>query len=102
MLNNKNKTYLKKLALDRKILKFNVGKATLNDNALKNIDNYLVKYELVKISFLKSSFSDAESKNELILDLVSNLKAEVVENIGKTLLLYRPNKEAKDHIILLR
>ena len=102
MLNNKNKTYLKKIALEKNILKFNIGKGTLSSNVLKNIDNYLIKYELIKISFLKSSFSDIDSKNELILDLVSSLKAEVVDNIGNTLLLYRPNKEAKDHITLLK
>ncbi len=100
MLNNKNKAYLKKLALDRNILKFNIGKSTLTNNVLKNIENYLVKYELVKISFLKSSFSSQDDKNELILDLVSSLKAEVVEIIGNSVLLYKPNKELKDHIVI--
>ncbi len=102
MLSNKNKTLLKKLAIERNILKFNIGKSVLTDNAIKNIENYLFKYELVKISFLKSSFSDPEGKNELMLDIVSSLKAEVVDKIGNTMLLYRPNKDAKDHIKLLK
>lgn len=100
MLNNKQKQYLKKLSIEEEILKFNVGKSTLNENVYKNLENALNAHEIIKISLLKTSFTNDEEKNELIINLISNLNAEIVNKIGNTIIIYKENKKAKNHIIL--
>lgn len=100
MLSNKEKRFLRKVAVEKDALKFNIGKEILNKNVLKNLDNALEKHEIIKISLLKNSFSDNDDKNTIILDLVSNLKVEIVEQKGNTLLVYRPNLKLKGHIVL--
>lgn len=97
MLSSKNKAYLKSYAHSHDILKFNIGKDLIDHNVIKTLSNGLEKYELIKVAFLKSSVEN-EDLNELILDLSSNLNAEVIQKIGKTIILYRENKKSLYHI----
>lgn len=100
MLNNKQKSYLKKISNEEEVLKFNVGKSTLNENVYKNLENALIAHELIKISLLKSSFSDEIEKNELVINILSTLNAELVNKIGNTILIYKANNKLKNHIVL--
>ena len=43
---------------------------------------------------------EQEKKQQLILDLSSELQAEVVQSIGHTVILYKENKELENHIKL--
>ena len=99
MTTNKQKQQLKKIAHSSDILKINIGKEVLDKDVIKNIDNSFNTRELIKISFLKSALDNCD-KNTLIIDLTSHLKCEVVQTIGNTMLIYRPNDKLKDHIIL--
>ena len=99
MITNKQKQQLKKIAHSSDVLKINIGKEVLDKDVINNISNSFNTRELIKISFLKSAL-DNYDKNTLIIDLTSHLKCEVVQTIGNTMLIYRPNDKLKDRIIL--
>jgi RNA-binding protein len=100
MLTNKNKSQLRTIAHQNKdLLKFNIGKSDIDENVIKLLDNALTKYELIKIAFLKSSFA-SKTKEEMILDVVSGTKSDLVQSIGNTIIIYKPNLKLKDHIVL--
>lgn len=89
MLNNKEKKYLRKLANPLNAI-FQVGKEGVSLNQIKGIDDYLEAHELVKISILKNCDSEPM---EVALDLCSATKAELVQIIGKIVILYRQSKK---------
>ena len=97
MLNNKQKNYLRKISYQNDILKFNIGKNTITNTVLDTLDKALIAHELIKVSFLKSS---SANKSEFILDLLSNLSCDLVEEKGSTIILFRSNPELKNKIIL--
>ena len=89
MLTNKEKNYLRKLANPLSAI-FQIGKEGLNSNQIRGINDYLEAHELMKVSLLKSC--DAEVM-EVALDLCSALKAEIVQTVGRIIILYRPSKK---------
>ena len=89
MLTNKEKNYLRKLANPLSAI-YQVGKEGLNTNQVKGINDYLEAHEIVKVSLLKTC--DAEVM-EVALDLCSALKAEIVQTVGRSIILYRPSKK---------
>ena len=91
MLNGKQKRYLRFLA-NRENAIFQIGKNGLDKNTLISIDQALIARELVKIHVLKSCDIPL---NELILDTLAFTKAELVQTIGKTYVLYKKAKEPK-------
>lgn len=94
MLSGKQKRYLRSLAVNEKAI-FQIGKDGLSINTINSVNEALDARELVKISILKTCESLVEDiKNEL----VSKTSSELVQTIGKTIVLYRPSKE---HIIQL-
>ena len=95
MLTNKEKNYLRKLANTFSAI-FQVGKVGLYTNQVKGIHDYLEAHELVKVSLLKSC--DAEVM-EVALDLCSALKAELVQTVGRSIILYRPSKKKLINLI---
>ncbi|MCI5543371.1 MAG: YhbY family RNA-binding protein [Candidatus Onthovivens sp.] len=101
MLTNKDKSTLKQIIHSdmKKIVNFNIGKESLNENNIKMLKNAFNTHEIIKISFLKSCL-EQENKQQLILDLSSELQAEVVQSIGHTVILYKENKELENHIKL--
>ena len=89
MLTNKEKKYLRKLANPLNSV-FKVGKEGVSSNQIKSINDYLEAHELVKISILKNC--DFETM-EVALDLCSATKAELVQIIGRIIILYRQSKK---------
>lgn len=94
MLNGKQKRYLRGLASEEKAI-FQIGKDGLSDNLIEQVDNALKARELVKISVLKNSAVDLE---ETAFDLARLTHSELVQIIGRTIVLF---KQAKDTKILL-
>ncbi len=90
MLTNKQKSYLKALANKKRAI-YQIGKDGLSVNLLAGVDDYLAVHELIKVSLLKSC---TESVNEVAIEISRMTKAEVVQIIGRTIILYRPSKEA--------
>ncbi len=91
MLSTKQKVYLRSLAQTERPV-FQIGKDSLSDNLIEAVSNYLKKNELVKISVLKNNGDDLE---EIAFDLGRLTKSEVVQIIGRQIVLYRPAKEPK-------
>lgn len=99
MLNTKEKVALKKYAQQNKILKFPVGKGTIDNNVIEMLNNAITKHELIKVSFLKSALQSV-TLEELVLDLSSGLHCEIVQIIGNTALLYKKNPKLTNSIKL--
>ena len=89
MLNNHQKAQLKGLAstLDTK---YQVGKNEISPSVLDMLDKALTAKELIKIDIMKGYTNPIM---ELALDLSSKLNAEVVQVVGRVVILYRKNKE---------
>ncbi|MCX5775788.1 MAG: YhbY family RNA-binding protein [Firmicutes bacterium] len=87
MLNNKQKNLLKGRS---NILKpmYQIGKKELSNAALQMLDKALIAHELIKIQVLKAVEAPLM---EIALDLASNLHADVIQVIGRVIVLYRPN-----------
>ena len=95
MLNGKQKSYLRSLAQTKRAI-FQIGKDGLSDTLIDTVGKALKARELVKISVLKSCPND--DLKELAFDLAMHTKSEVVQIIGRTIILY---KKAKEPVILL-
>lgn len=91
MLNGKQKRYLRSLAVNEKAI-FQIGKDGLNENMYKSIKEALKARELVKISILKTCELEL---HEIAVELCANTNAELVQIIGKTIVLYKQSKERK-------
>jgi RNA-binding protein len=91
MLTSKQKSELRSLANTLPAL-FQVGKDGVSANLTKTIGDSLTAHELVKISILKSCPTPVM---EVALDISSACKCEIVQIIGKTVVLYRKSKDNK-------
>lgn len=91
MLTGKQKRYLRSLAVNEKAI-FQIGKDEPTENTYRSIREAIDKRELVKISILKTCLMDL---NELVIDLCANTKSDLVQVIGRTVVLYKPSKERK-------
>jgi RNA-binding protein len=91
MLSGKQKSYLRSLAQTQNAI-FQIGKDSLSDNLIKTVGDALKARELIKISVLKTNADDLE---ELAFDLARHTKSEVVQIIGRTIILYKKAKEPK-------
>jgi len=94
-LTAKQRQYLKGLGHALKPI-IQIGKEGLNERQLKSISKALEDHELVKINILETADLD---KNEVSEIICTSLKAELVQTLGKKVLLFRPSKE-KPKIVL--
>ena len=95
MLTSKQKQQLKGLAHHLNAT-FQVGKDGVTANMVKDILNYLHKNELMKVSVLQNCPMDKEE----VAEAFEASGIEVVQVIGKTIVLYKHSDEAKNPIIL--
>ena len=91
MLSGKQKRYLRGLASCDKTI-FQIGKDAQSDNLIEQVDHAIEARELVKISVLKNSPVDIE---ETAFDLARLTDSELVQIIGRTIVLYRPSRNPK-------
>ena len=89
MLTNNEKKHLKALAsnLDTK---YQVGKNEITDTLVAMLDKALTAHELIKVDVMKAVASPVM---EIALDLSIRLKAELVQVVGRAIVLYRYSKE---------
>lgn len=89
MLTNKQKNQLKSISngLD---CKYQVGKSSITDNLICMLDKALIAKELIKVEVNNNLNVPIL---EIAYDLSSKLNAEIIQIIGRTLLLYRKNKD---------
>ena len=89
MLTGKQKRYLRSLANKERAV-FQIGKDGLSYNIFSTIDDYLEVHEIIKVSLLKTCDIDVR---EAALDISANTRSEIVQIIGRVIVLYRPSKE---------
>jgi len=91
MLTGKQKRHLRSLAHHLTPI-FQVGKGGVNDHLIRHIEEALEVRELIKISILNNNSDDARAVAE---ELASGAEAELVQVIGKTIVLYKESREHK-------
>lgn len=94
MLNGKQKRFLRGLANNINAV-FQVGKDGVNQNMITDVLNYLNKNEIIKISILQNC---SQTKEEIANRFVDE-GIELVQIIGKTIILYKKSENAKKPIV---
>ena len=89
-MTSKQRAYLKSLASSLEPI-FQIGKGSLTPEVTEAISESFNKRELIKIAVLKNCFDDP---NEIAATVAERTKSQVVQVIGKKIVLY---KESKDH-----
>ena len=69
-----------------------VGSAGLSEALLKELDTQLEHHELIKV---RANAEDRESRDELVRELCTRARAELVQRIGHIAVLYRRAEEPK-------
>ena len=96
-MTNKQRSYLKGLAMTMDPI-FQIGKSSVTPELTAAIAEALEARELIKITVLKNCLDDGRSIAEV---LAERTRSEVVQVIGKKIVLYKPAKdEAKRKIVL--
>ncbi|MBO4505993.1 MAG: ribosome assembly RNA-binding protein YhbY [Lachnospiraceae bacterium] len=92
-MTTKQRAYLKSLAMNIEPV-YNIGKASITPEFTEGINEVIEARELIKISVLKNC---ADDPKELAQILAERTGAEVVQVIGKKIVLYRQakNKEKR-------
>lgn len=94
--NSKQRAYLKSLAMNMNPI-FQIGKSSLTPELTQAVAEALEARELVKISVLQNCLDDPK----VIAGYLSErTRSEVVQVIGKKIVLYKEGKDKKKKIIL--
>lgn len=91
MLTGKQKRFLRSEAHHLDPI-FQVGKGGINEHMIKSISEALEVRELLKISILTNNDDD---KHAVAEELAEGTGAELVQLIGKTVILYKESRENK-------
>lgn len=89
MLTSKQRAYLKSLANNMDSI-FQVGKSSVTPDMTDSIDAALEKRELIKITVLNNCMEDTKTVSNIISE---RTHSEIVQVIGKKIILYRQAKE---------
>ena len=96
-MTSKQRAYLKGLAMKLDPI-FQIGKSSLTPEVTQAVSESLEARELVKITVLKNCLDDGSSIADV---LAERTQSQVVQVIGRKIVLYRPAKdEAKRKIQL--
>lgn len=96
-MTSKQRSYLKGLAMTMDPI-LQIGKSSLTPELTQAVDEALEARELIKIHVLKNCLDDAK---ELGFVLGERTRSQVVQVIGKMIVLYRPAKEENKRKIVL-
>lgn len=97
-MTTKQRAYLKGLAMTMEPI-FQVGKNSMTPELTKAIEEALTARELIKISVLKNC---ADDPRELANMIAERTHSDVVQVIGKKIVLYREGKDKNRKIELPR
>lgn len=96
-MTSKQRAYLKGLAMTMDAV-FQIGKSSLTPEVTAAVEEALGARELIKIGVLKNCLDDPRQIAEV---LAERTHSQVVQVIGKKIVLYRPFKEAEKRKIIL-
>lgn len=90
-MTSKQRAYLRSLAMNIDPI-FQIGKASVTPEFIGAIREALEKRELIKISVLKNCSDDPKELANLVAE---RTRSEVVQVIGKKIVLYKESKDNK-------
>lgn len=90
-MTSKQRAYLRGLAMNIDPI-FQIGKASVTPEFIGAIREALEKRELIKISVLKNCSDDPKELANLVAE---RTRSEVVQVIGKKIVLYKESKDNK-------
>ena len=96
-MTSKQRSYLMKLASSIDPI-FQIGKSSLTPELAAAVEEALEARELIKLHVLKNCFEDGRT---LANQLAETTYAEVVQVIGKKIVLYREARDPKKRKIVL-
>ncbi len=88
-MTSKQRAYLMSLASNLNPV-FQVGKSSLTPELTDAVSEAFNNRELIKISVLKNCFDDPREIAEMI---AGRTQSQVIQVIGKKIVLYKPNKD---------
>jgi RNA-binding protein len=91
MLTGKQKRFLRAKAHHIQPI-FQVGKGGVNSNLVKQVEEALEARELIKVSVLQNCEDDKET---VASQISKGSKAQLVQVIGSTIVLYKPSVNQK-------
>ena len=94
-MTTKQRAYLKGLAMTMEPI-YQIGKSALTPEITEGVSEALEARELIKINVLKNCMEDPK---ELARTLSERTHSEVVQVIGKKIVLYRESKDKKKIIL---
>ena len=95
-MTSKQRAYLKGLAMTMEPI-FQIGKSSLTPENTQAISEALAARELIKISVLSNCMDDPRELAQMVAE---RTHAQVVQVIGKKIVLYREGKDEKKKIVL--
>ncbi len=95
-MTSKQRAYLKSLAMVMDPI-FQIGKASITPELTGAINEALEARELIKINVLQNCLDDPK---ELANTLAERTHSQIVQVIGKKIVLYKEGKEDKKKIVL--
>lgn len=96
-MTSKQRAYLKGLAMNMNPV-FQIGKSSVTPELVQALDDVLEARELIKVTVLNNCMDDPR---ELAETVAGRTRSEVVQVIGKKIVLYRPAKNEEKRKILL-
>lgn len=96
-MTSKQRAYLKSIASNYEPI-FQVGKSSVSPEIIEAIREALEKRELIKISVLKNCADDPKDIAQIIAE---RTRSNVVQVIGKKIILYKPNSNKEKRKIKL-
>lgn len=94
-MTTKQRTYLKSLAMTLDPI-YQIGKSALTPEITEGVTEALEARELIKINVLKNCLEDI---NTIALTLAERTRSEVVQVIGRKIVLYKESNEKKKIVL---
>lgn len=88
-MTSKQRAYLKSLAMTMDPV-IHVGKSSVTPELITSVDEAIEKRELIKLAVLKNCLDDPK---EIANVIAERTHSQVVQVIGKKIVLYRKNKD---------
>ena len=95
-MTSKQRSYLKGLAMEMDSI-FQIGKSSLTPEVTDAVEEALQARELIKINVLQNC---ADDPKEIAQILAERTRSQVVQVIGKKIVLYKEGKDDKKKIVL--
>lgn len=96
-MTTKQRAYLKSLAMNMEPV-FQCGKSSVTPEFVNAVAEALEKRELIKVSVLQNCSDDPK---ELGIILAERTRSQLVQVIGKKIVLYKENKDENKRRIIL-